>query len=712
MLGGSFFCSRTGIAALRNIRRVIPTLAQLLARQLPEFSRALANEIARDQDARHKEGKPQVERLLCTPLLALKNSQKHVVLVIDALDECGDNASGLDEESNGIVSQMLESLVTFSSSSVNLPVSFLVTSRPETQIRDTSVSDAAFSHILRLQAFSEDEVNEVNADISQYITETIRTRLSGKRNLQDIITKNEVRCLVELCDGLFVFAATALKYTFGAGDNAAVARFKELLNSSRSGLNATAAAPLDRMYQLILANAADADDHGSTGRMATLRILASVLSARMTLSVAALAGLLGLQPYQVHASLSRLHAVINLPEDDDVPGLCTVHASFGDYLFDRAPEDFIIPRLLGHEILARGCLRFMGEHFRVNVPQVLSSDDPNPMTQPDSTALSLRYACLHWADHVSSSHESKPIEPQTLQRVFASVLFARTKLSVRALADLLNMNTCDVRTSLLHQRALVHVPEDDDTPGISTIRVPFGEHPLDQTPHHIQVIQSIGHNALARGCLDVMSRRLRFNISRSRSSYEPNRTTKPESITLALEYACLHWAYHAAALLNASDLDEEISIVFRPRFLAWLEVMSLLRRVEHATRMLHSVAATVANAELAQFLRDAQAFVTSTHEAIERSASHIYLSALPFADKNSVVYQDFVPRCAGLVTVNTFGIGQHDGESPVMTLAGHHGAVSSVSYSSDGLFLASGSEDGSVRIGRLLSGRTVRRFGL
>jgi len=544
MLGGSFFCSRTDEAALRNIRRVVPTLALLLARQSKEFSRALADEIDRDKDARHKDGKAQVKPLLCTPLLALKNSRKSVVLVIDALDECGDSTSGLDKKSNMIVSEMLEALVTFSSSSVDLPVRFLVTSRPETQIRDTPVSDAALSHILRLQAFSEDEVNEVNADIKQYITETIHTKLSGNQTLQEMMTPSEIDCLVELSDGLFIFAATALDYIFERGNCAAVARFKELLNDSRNGLNAPAAAPLDRMYQHILAEAVDADDHGSTGRTAVLRILAAILSTQMILSVAALAALLGLKTYNVEASLSRLHAVVNVPDDNDVPGLCTVHASFGDYLFDRALEGFIVPRIRGHEILAHGCLRFMGEHLRLNVPQSPLSDDSNPITQPDNITLSLQYACLHWADHAIFLYDVQGTEPQTLRRVFASALVARTELSVAALANLLNIEPCVVRAILSHHHALVNVPEDNDMPGLYTLHASFGEQRLDQTPGYIQDIQSTGHDELARGCLDVIGKHLRFNDPQNFSSYEAQPTSKLDSINLSLHYAYLHWADH------------------------------------------------------------------------------------------------------------------------------------------------------------------------
>lgn len=100
---------------------------------------------------------------------------------------------------------------------------------------------------------------------------------------------------------------------------------------------------------------------------------------------------------------------------------------------------------------------------------------------------------------------------------------------------------------------------------------------------------------------------------------------------------------------------------------------------------------------LSRFLRDARIFVASSHDAIELSAPHIYLSALPFADRNSLLYRYFSPRCTGLITADTFGV-EHHGGNTVTMLTGHSGPVRSVAYSPDGLLLASGSEDGSVRI--------------
>ena len=414
-LGGSFFCSRsTGLAAQRDIRSVVPTLVQLFALESAEFCLALAKNIK--TGVQYKEIAAQVEQLLYIPLLALKASRLPVLFVVDALDECGGETSDglLDEtKSHAVVTHMLEALVSLTRSNPRLPIKFLVTSRPEAQIRDTSISDEKLSQILQLHAV---DAQEVDADIRRYVAETFTNKLSGKRKLQAMITDRDVDDLVRLCDGLFIVAATALEYTFGAGADAAVAKFKRLLNASHDNLNAGAAAPLDGMYALIMAEAARVDGLEATASElpAPVRLLACLLSTRMPLSITTLGDLMALEVYDVRAILSRLHAVVHVPDDDDVPGLRTVHASFGDYLLSRAPERIRIPRLLGHETLAHACLHIMGRDLRFNVSQSTSSYKPNTSTKLEHITLSLEYACLHWAHHVGVFKAGDEAAPVTL----------------------------------------------------------------------------------------------------------------------------------------------------------------------------------------------------------------------------------------------------------------------------------------------------------
>jgi len=419
VLGGSFFCSRsTGSVAQRDARCIIPTLAQLLARQSVEFSEALANELVQDPDILHKQIAVQVKKLLFTPLIALKDSLSPIVFVIDALDECGGELAtdgmASDAESHRVVSDILEALVDLSRSPTRLPVKFLVTSRPETHIRDTPVSDIRFANILRLHTVNKEHVI---ADIYLYIC----TRLSNSSKLRARFTNDEVEILTRLCDGLFIVAATALQYTLGGGVDGASRRFKTLLNSARDSLSSGAAAPLDSMYALILLDAAQIDEIHTDELPEMLELLASLLSARMALSVMALADLLGIDIDDVRARLSRLHAVVHVPDDDSEPSLRTLHASFGDYMLGRAPRELRISESHGHDVLARGCLRVLTERLHFNVAQTRSSYEPNAAVRPNSITLSLEYACFHWAYHTASA-QTPSMYDEAINDVFRSRL--------------------------------------------------------------------------------------------------------------------------------------------------------------------------------------------------------------------------------------------------------------------------------------------------
>jgi len=400
VFGGSFFCSRsTGLSAQRDVRCVIPTLAQLMARQSDVFARALDAELKVDPEVLHQQVDVQVKKLLYKPLLALRDSQIPIVFVIDALDECSGQLTGseaLDNaETHRIVSDMLEALVAFSRSDDRLPVKFLVTSRPETHIRDTHVSDIAFSKILRLHTVDKEQIN---ADIRRYVSE----KLFATSTLRPLFTETDVNTLVVVSDGLFIVAATALKYALGSGTDLAVARFKSLLASTQDKLSVRATEPLDRMYAIIVEDAANMGHADTDSLKSLLCIIASLLAARMTLSVSALAELLDILSGQLRASMTRLHAVFHVPDDNDDTSLRPIHASFGDYLLGRAPSHLRISTSLGHEALARGCLRVMDTGLHFNVSRSRSSFEPTSSVKPNGIALSLEYACLQWIYHIAA----------------------------------------------------------------------------------------------------------------------------------------------------------------------------------------------------------------------------------------------------------------------------------------------------------------------
>lgn len=113
--------------------------------------------------------------------------------------------------------------------------------------------------------------------------------------------------------------------------------------------------------------------------------------------------------------------------------------------------------------------------------------------------------------------------------------------------------------------------------------------------------------------------------------------------------------------------------------------------------------------DLRLFLRDANSFVTSSHEIIEYNAAHIYLSALPFTPKDSLVRRTFLDLFTGLPSIETYGINDHAGRC-VMVVAETDWSVKSVTYSPDSKVLALSLNDNTVRLWDARSGVEICRL--
>jgi len=104
-----------------------------------------------------------------------------------------------------------------------------------------------------------------------------------------------------------------------------------------------------------------------------------------------------------------------------------------------------------------------------------------------------------------------------------------------------------------------------------------------------------GHNALlARSCLEMMAKKLHFNIAGISSSFlldSENVELKQrveQNITADLQYACYHWAQHVdqAESMDTNTLGNLIKNLFPIQVLFWVEAMNLLLSSGRCTQML------------------------------------------------------------------------------------------------------------------------------
>ncbi|KAJ6470004.1 hypothetical protein C8R45DRAFT_837110 [Mycena sanguinolenta] len=210
----------------------------------------------------------------------------------------------------------------------------------------------------------------------------------------------------------------------------------------------------------------------------------------------------------------------------------------------------------------------------------------------------------------------------------------------------------------------------------------------------------------------------------------------------SLIHAALFWGHYVATMLKKpqSEIVTAATLFLHHNFLSWLEVLSLIGRMDVAIESLISLKHYLepTHCGLSNFIGDAIDFVTDFYEPISTSAPHIYISALTFTAKHSSIfltYGDSFPKRISLSSHNARTdlyrgeIGEINSLSaagtgriavahlkriqrwdyttgfPISIPLQHIAAVTCMSFSPDRKTLVTGSEDARVRIWNLESPR-------
>src|SRR5580658_731106 len=111
------------------------------------------------------------------------------------------------------------------------------------------------------------------------------------------------------------------------------------------------------------------------------------------------------------------------------------------------------------------------------------------------------------------------------------------------------------------------------------------------------------------------------------------------------------------------------------------------------------------DAPLAAFCDDAHKFVEGFREPISSSIPHIYLSALPFSPRDSMISSHFSDHFPNTMWVQN-GRERHWSQL-YRVLRGHKSTIRCVAFSPDGSRVVCGSEDSTIRIWDVETGKSV-----
>jgi len=181
---------------------------------------------------------------------------------------------------------------------------------------------------------------------------------------------------------------------------------------------------------------------------------------------------------------------------------------------------------------------------------------------------------------------------------------------------------------------------------------------------------------LAVLCLKTLvSSKLHFNMCSLKSSIVKNvdiQASVRSAIPPLVSYSCQYWADHLAHALSDKTSIEAVKFVMYEKLLFWMEAMSLLGKAYEVALILRRVLSWKVclkfisfNAflmlagqtldpdhEVTLFIRDALRFIPAFIIPISQCPPHIYVSALSFAPKQSLIAKKFCSRFPNTVVVS------------------------------------------------------------
>jgi NACHT domain len=365
LLGACFFFSRD-IDDRSRPDKVFSTIVFQLAHRYPCIARAVSDVLEVKPDAGHSSVTNQCHDLimqLCPDFEAHLDPDKPIVIVLDALDECGTEKDRKD---------LLAALKLLS----ELPSMFKIflSCRPEQDIGTTLRS--IVPSVQQCDLSSGTAKRTVDQDIAKFIgswVDQIR-RLYPESCWSEAWPGDEkLRLLVGQTGNLFIWAATAMKFIEDEEVGDPIEQLDILLDNV-SSLPESPSAVLDRLYLNVLQRAYTAK--ASIRRLALFqRVVGAVLAVRNPLPPSTLGDLLNLSDASgsssgpIYDAVAKLRSVLFLPDrhQELSQPVRTIHPSFGEFLASKERSGtFSVNPLQSHADLLSSCLETLIIHMQHN----------------------------------------------------------------------------------------------------------------------------------------------------------------------------------------------------------------------------------------------------------------------------------------------------------------------------------------------------------
>jgi hypothetical protein len=368
---GAFLFFDRDVIERSDPSNVIRTLAYQLADFDDDFTEAISKKASRL--SWQWPIQTQFDEFLVKALSTIPNvvAQGPVVIVLDALDECG-----TAKTRRVLLSLLAEQFLKLPS---NLRI--IITSRAEHDIH------SAFSSQPNIKSMELDVSTTASTkDVQAYFRYWMSVIRSSNRLLQlspDWPGESKILELAERSSGLFIWASTVIAFIEDGHDPEE--RLRVVLGTESRG---TVESVLDGLYTTALQACKWKDE---TFRSDFVTIMGTILAARDPILPSTIDALMKPSRPSLH-TISHLGCVVHWGTSQP---LRILHPSFADFLTNRdrhANDDWFIDLAIYHHRLTRQCLQFLTEELPVNAGETGS-------IQHSGLPEGIKYASIFWIEH-------------------------------------------------------------------------------------------------------------------------------------------------------------------------------------------------------------------------------------------------------------------------------------------------------------------------
>ena len=400
-LAASFFFSRDD-AARSNLDHVFTTIAVQLAKYNAAYRKALVEILPEYLESGALGPEDQLKQLIIGPFLRIALPPgKPAIVLLDAIDESGPDRGGRLLK---LLSDHLDQLPP--------GLRFFLTGRPEHPFVSKLPGPVlqAVTHITYLHKMP---LSVVSKDIHLYMTQALEQALDGT-----FVDQHDISTFVEQADGLFVYAATIVRYIVGRAERHSPQASVDLLLHQDFGRGTHPLSALHQLYYTVLSTAVPSDDPEFCERYR--KVLGAILHVREPLAVQPLVSLLGMGIPDVQLVIQNLSSVLLQSTGSDGSAIRINHLSFREYvtgtmLQDSGRGDLFIDPSVHHQHLANRSIAIMRSDLHRNMcglslRETYMFDANVPDLAKRATAsisIYLHYACRNWAYHLLEARKAE-----------------------------------------------------------------------------------------------------------------------------------------------------------------------------------------------------------------------------------------------------------------------------------------------------------------